>query len=184
MKKNIFITKENFDLKNLLQQYAEFIVEVDARLDYLNQLQHKHLNCKPGCSLCCKIDRTVNLIEGYWLNQHYQQLNIKDKTAIQNQLGDLNKCPLLINNKCMLYQNRPVLCRSHGLPLLYHDGLESGIGFCELNFLNGPIEFTDANILNMDAVNAKLMHIDQVWAEKVLNVQWNAQRIYIRDILT
>lgn len=176
---------QNFNAsRRLLDQYHQFIQKLDTQLVTLNQLHKKDLQCRPGCSHCCKTDRTVNLIEAQWLKNHFDALDPLDKKSIINNLQDNSKCPLLINEQCMLYPFRPVLCRSHGLPLLYFANNEPCISFCELNFINSTIEFTDDNILNMDTINAELLQLDQKWADNCLNITWQSQRIYIRHLFT
>ena len=72
-------------------------------IDYYNRFSgcsfirsvNKYMYCKQ-CGLCCKL---FNFIE---LPEEYQQLN--DGTG---------KCKYLEDNRCSIYQDRPLLCNSH-----------------------------------------------------------------------
>jgi hypothetical protein len=56
-------------------------------------------------------------------------------------------CPLIANNQCMLYDYRPMICRSHGIPHKHHHplrGLLTGPGchmFNEMNQKNDDMRF-------------------------------------------
>ena len=82
--------------------------------------------------------------------------------------GDIEPCAFLQNHSCTIYASRPIICRTHGLPLLNMN--ESGDGwelsFCELNFLNADEdEFDEDNVLMQDTVNSKLFQINSRFLE-------------------
>jgi Fe-S-cluster containining protein len=90
---------------------------------------------------------------------------------------------------CQIYPFRPIICRTHGLPLAYwqEDSKPPGYGiiFCDQNF-NAAHEicFDANNTLNMDQVNEKLARINIVFLEehKDLNLK-PTDRIELKDLL-
>src|SRR5262249_57582010 len=68
-------------------------------------------------------------------------------------------CPLLVDDRCSIYQSRPLICRTQGLPLLMEaedGGLE--VDFCPLNFTGaGAVDDLDEeHLVPLDALNLRL----------------------------
>lgn len=85
--------------------------------------------CKEGCSYCCQLRVAVSIPEAitlfHFINQQYwpEQLEeLKSKLpALAKQTSQMttvdwiktgNKCPLLVNNSCSMYEVRPLSCRA------------------------------------------------------------------------
>ena len=66
---------------------------------------------------------------------------------------------MLVDDRCSIYQSRPLICRTQGLPLLMEaeDG-EQEVDFCPLNFTEaGAIDDLDEDhLVPLDALNMKL----------------------------
>jgi hypothetical protein len=55
-------------------------------------------------------------------------------------------CVFLKDHGCAIYENRPIICRTHGLPLLYMNDESWELSTCELNFTNfNDDDFSDEN---------------------------------------
>lgn len=108
---------------------------------YSNFIDGINTACKKYCSLCCTMDVIMTSVEGYKIIQHIISEDkkhlfekIKDSSALQrfqpcttiNGLAEFCKeeddlpeeiktpagqCPLLINNECSVYPDRPFACR-------------------------------------------------------------------------
>jgi Fe-S-cluster containining protein len=78
----------------------------------------------------------------------------------------LEKCPLLENGRCLLYEARPIICRTHGFPLLTLREGEKVLDFCPLNF-KGVSTFPSNAILDLDLLNATLAAINAVFIASV-----------------
>lgn len=73
------------------------------------------------------------------------------------------RCPLLDEaGRCKVYAARPLICRSHGLPIQVGPSTQRDV--CPLNFPDGPepAELPDADVLNVNSLNAILAVIDAV----------------------
>ena len=105
-----------------MQKYTDFLKELDLKLqNYFNQ--HKqHIHCRAGCSSCCEMgDYPLSQLELEYLMQGYIKLDNEVKIKVQENIKCMKRgksCPFLVDNKCSIYPNRPIICRVHGLAYL------------------------------------------------------------------
>jgi hypothetical protein len=79
------------------------------------------LHCKKGCHDCCVDDLTVFKIEALNIQKFNKTLL---KTGIPHAKG---MCAFLDNKgACGIYEQRPYVCRTQGLPLHWIEELENG----------------------------------------------------------
>jgi uncharacterized protein len=119
--------------------------------------EHKgRIVCKPGCTQCC-IDFSIFPVEFWSIVQETGNQNI-----IINQKTQKGKCPFLNNALCSVYESRPIICRTHGLPILFMGEDDWQLTYCELNFTGDDIpEFTGSNTFPQDLFNSKLFLINR-----------------------
>lgn len=82
-----------------------------------------------------KIAKVISEIDKKWISKGTVTLNTIDdfnKYLIQQQKLNSYTCPLLLNNQCSIYQDRPAVCR------IYHSSNES---LCEN--LNADMNYID-----------------------------------------
>ncbi len=87
----------------------------------------KKTNCKKGCSDCCE-EISVVPLEFHYLKNEIEGSDIR----IEKGLG---RCPFLKDNLCQIYELRPLMCITQGLPLIMPDE-ETGvkeISICDKN---------------------------------------------------
>ncbi len=80
----------------------------------------------------------------------------------QGAQPDRRACALLVDDRCSVYDERPIICRSHGLPV--RATLDDGsvhTSVCPLNFVDTVAPA--ASTLSLDAVNAPLSVIGRMW---------------------
>ena len=152
----------------MLNQYQQLIADVDRLTSQLNERYKEHLQCRAGCSGCCHHHLSIFPVEAAAVKSAIQALPQATQEIIKHQAvkiseqeakGKLVACPLLVDDKCSIYDSRPIICRTQGLPLLYEaeDGnLE--VDFCPLNFTNeNASEALEENhLVPLDALNLKL----------------------------
>ena len=131
--------------------YNTIINELDTRCNQLHQTHQAHTRCRKGCSQCC-MDFSVLPVEFYSI-----LAAIKNNPPIQ--LNEHEGCIFLVDHACTIYEHRPSICRSHGLPILNMDaeGENWELSFCPLNFTKVDDDyFSLDNGFQQDVFNSKL----------------------------
>ena len=78
-------------------------------------------------------------------------------------LQDSEACSLLLDGRCVVYDERPVICRSHGLPLV----MDGQLDVCPLNFEGEDIaELPHTDLLSVDTVTAILITLNQLFCQE------------------
>ena len=106
------------------------------------------------------------------------------------QLNEDKECSFLDEEGgCQIYPFRPIICRTHGLPLVYrHDDTNPpgwGVMFCEQNFhAADEIDFGPDTTLNMDNINEKLARMNIAFLEENKDLDLKqTDRIELRQLL-
>lgn len=130
-----------------------------------------HMACCEGCSRCCYTSITVFLSEAAeivaWfkaqsediqkaLRQHWQEPHNEGPDASGKQQSP---CAFLHNNRCTVYEVRPTICRSQGLPLMFREANPKTkettlhVDVCPLNFGTPNTLPPQAEWLDLDRLN-------------------------------
>lgn len=118
------------DFKEIDDLTKELYEKLDITIKRFIQNNKIKLDCKEGCSLCCKTPSRIEILhtEAFYMAKHLKNnLNDKEldklikilyenKIKLQNKnllecAKELTPCPLLINDKCSIYEFRPFVCR-------------------------------------------------------------------------
>lgn len=145
----------------LFDKYIELRIEVDLLSKELEDKHSKQMKCKNGCDLCC-MDYSIFPVEYYSILNELKNQELDLKSSKQRDLQN-NTCVFLKNHKCTIYNLRPIICRTHGLPLLFTND-EGGweLSACELNFTKFNFEkFTNENTFPQDKYNSKLFILNK-----------------------
>lgn len=135
----------------ILQRYRRLRDSVDRQAERLFAVHSAQIQCRQKCTDCC-INLTVWPVEFYAILEELKAAGVKP-------VFDANAgCGFLKDGLCQLYPFRPIICRTHGLPLVYLDETQDepvyGVTFCEKNFQNADdLAFGADTTLNMDEVN-------------------------------
>ena len=143
--------------------YQKLVDKIDRRVAVLEKMHHQHLSCKLGCSHCC-MDYSIFPVEYYTILEKIKDRGLQPVDASEDQ------CIFLDNNSCMIYEHRPIICRTHGLPLLYtNDEGEWELSACELNFTNFEKQFHSKNSFQQDVYNSELFMLNKAFVELPVN---------------
>jgi len=145
--------------KNTFAPYYQLRTEIDSLSESLEKQHQPHLSCKKGCDLCC-MAISVFPVEFFAIKA---ELNVKSMEGLPIPQND-DDCQFLVNHSCAIYTSRPIICRTHGLPLLYMslEGDEYELSCCELNFTGYDFEnFDEENTYPMDRINSRLYQINK-----------------------
>lgn len=148
--------------------YEQFVQQVDTLTNTLSTRYAKHLVCRAGCSGCCQHHLSVFPVEAARVKAASAALPDELRARIEQQARTVNEreaqgqpvaCPLLVDEHCAIYEARPLICRTQGLPLLLEaeDGGHE-VDFCPLNF-TAPEAVNDLDeqyLVPLDELNFKL----------------------------
>jgi len=116
------------------------------------------MQCRSGCDSCCHARLSVFSIEAEGIGRALARLPTAIRARVRAQAVDpawADRCPMLIDHGCSVYDERPLICRSHGVPLLIEDGDRTQHKeCCPLNFATAVAPA--ASILRVEAVNQPL----------------------------
>jgi Fe-S-cluster containining protein len=140
-------------------KYRNLVEEIEQHTDILETMHSKFMKCKNGCDLCC-IDFSIFPIEYHFILNEIEKTDTKLESEGKSK-G--NVCSFLKNHSCTIYKHRPIMCRTHGLPLIYaNDEGEFELSACELNFTKFDFnDFTMENTLPQDKYNSKLFLLNR-----------------------
>ena len=128
-------------MKGLHKKLVILHQSIDRQVAGLEKKHQSFLACKAGCSDCCQDGLTVFSVEA---NRIESFLDTSDTKLTVHSAGS---CAFLhpINKSCQVYEARPYVCRTQGLPLRFIEESEEGLAefrdICPLNDdPNHPIE--------------------------------------------
>ena len=141
--------------ESIRKAYRQLIADLDSMIGALAGGRFQTvLNCGPGCSDCCTRFSVLPL-EAALVSEM-----LRERTPIRAGAAR-EKCLLLADDLCQVYEVRPVICRTQGLPLGYIDE-EAGtieVSACPLNFADEyPLGHDD--LLYMDQFNRRLAELN------------------------
>lgn len=161
------------ELKNIV----DFYELLDEKIKITEEINKDILNCKKGCSGCCIDEISVFLIEADNIKMHINQINRVEL------LNEENKCVFLdVENKCAIYEQRPYVCRTQGLPLKWIEEDENE------NYL----EYRDICPINEEKILVENLNSEDMWLigpfeESLRQLQItkynNLNRIKLKEIL-
>ncbi|MBN2486725.1 MAG: YkgJ family cysteine cluster protein [Bacteroidales bacterium] len=144
--------------EEIIAEYKKLRNEIDSKCQRLWNIHRAHMKCKEGCSQCCQAFRILPV------EFHYISLMLKNKNIAINKDFGSSQCKFLVNNRCSIYEHRPVICRTHGFPLtrLNEEAGAYEVSFCELNFEGFKLEkFNKNNVFPEDVYNSKLYMLNK-----------------------
>ena len=134
-------------LESVYQQARTVTESIQAR-------QSSHITCTKGCSSCCRTRIELFPVEFDRIKTSFNKLDADLQTHLRTTATVkwvAGVCPLLHNDACAVYENRPLICRTHGFPLRSRVRVPNGqsVAFCHLNFRDCQT-IEDKDIIDID----------------------------------
>jgi Fe-S-cluster containining protein len=171
---------------NPIEEYRRLRSRIDEQVKRLEGFHGTGITCHPGCAACCVI-LTVFPVEFFAILEDIGRARIRQEALVFDRSAP---CGFLNEKKlCRIYRFRPIICRTHGLPVLFlNDSQEEPaweVSFCELNFHNKTgIEFTDETLLDIETINAGLNRINDQYTSSPPGNKYSArERIPLRNLI-
>lgn len=146
-------------LDNLLKNYTDLIIRVDEHIQRLARVHKDRLACTKGCDACCR-HLSLFPVEAFALSQAFSRLDApcRERVLAQAEQTD-RKCPLLVDHVCVVYEARPIICRTHGYPLYMEKEGKAMVDFCPKNF-KGVKKLDRSDMLDLDRMNTLLTAVN------------------------
>jgi uncharacterized protein len=143
----------------ILKNYNDFINRIDIHAQKVRDFYTEHIACRKGCDSCC---RKLSLfpVEAFAVSKAFETLDIsRGKRVLTNLEKNKDICPLLIDHECYLYNARPLICRTHGYPVVIEEEGQIKVDFCPENF-PGIKDFANEMLLNLNQINIVLSAVN------------------------
>jgi Fe-S-cluster containining protein len=152
--------------------------EVDAAVRPLESEHGPRLRCQRGCSSCCVDDIRVFEIEAELIRWHHAELLAGGAPRAEGACAFLDA-----DGACRIYEHRPYVCRTQGLPLRWVDeeaAVESR-DICALNEPGGPdlVQLPAASCWTLGPHEARLATLE---AERSGRWPRPSDRVALRDL--
>ena len=171
-------------LSTLFERYETLCRYCD---DFFTQVFNEYpaqIRCTKGCASCCLLE-TVAPLEAYIITSYLQQRpNIvvipEDSTSCRAP-SDEGQCIFLTQGACRIYPVRPIICRTHGLPIQYPDQLEYDV--CPLNFAEIDLKSIDERyVLDAELITTNFMRLNLAFCLLTQSADAAEERIPLDDI--
>ena len=163
-----------------IENYENLIAEIDELYNNLATVHQQNMKCKKGCDQCC-MDLFVFPVEFYATKAKIEKpgTNLPKETDTKN-----SACAFLVDHTCAIYEARPLICRTHGLPLLYMHKDDWHLNHCPLNFdMVDDDYFTYDNTYPQDKYNRKLFMINKEFIQHMDEEMDEKTRIPLKELL-
>jgi hypothetical protein len=162
------------DLENILRRYKDLCDFCDRFWNRVHEKYPDAFACAPGCGTCCELS-SVNYLEAYI---------IAGLPAKKPESGATDKCPYLDNDRCSIYASRPLICRTHGLPMKSREYSYALTLSCPFNFTRVDLDAVDPSfVLETDTVSNNLARLNAAFCMvNGSSVAKAGERIKLRDL--
>jgi Fe-S-cluster containining protein len=148
----------------LLDNYRQLVAKIDHLCQGITVELGELITCSAGCSGCCSVI-TIFPVEVAALQDALEALPAQEAETIRQhvrQQASGEGCPLLFNQRCLLYRARPIICRTHGLPIVYSEGGLRTSDCCPLN-LSAAESVSGSHTVDLDKLNALLVAVNTLF---------------------
>lgn len=144
---------------DLLQQYRALVAKVDDFWERAVTTQPAGFRCASGCDDCCHQRLTVFPVEAAAIQAYLETVDPALRLHLAQTADQTDRCAFLLAGRCAIYEKRPIICRTHGLPLR----VDGELDHCPLNFTDDTPEA--AIVLDLEQINTLLALVDRLHAE-------------------
>jgi len=120
------------------------------------------MQCREGFDRCCHVRLSVFSLEAERIAAALAHLSSTDpelRAAVRRQADDpaaTDRCAMLVRGRCAIYDERPLICRSHGVPVRVEaPGEPPSQTCCPLNFTQ--VDPPASSVLRLEALNQPLV---------------------------
>ena len=170
--------------ENLLN-YRSLLSRVDQLCGEITGRFAEQVTCRAGCSGCCR-HLSLFSVEAANLSKAVNALPDEVRLLLAGRIEwpENGPCPLLLEGLCLVYRDRPVICRTHGLPLLMEVEGARRIDCCPENF-KGTGSLPGGAVINLETLNSTLVAINALFVAEANDENFHKdERFTIADIIS
>jgi uncharacterized protein len=154
-------------MEDLLNNYRHLVARIDDLCHGTEEALGEQITCSKGCSACCTAI-TLFPVEAAALAAALDALPGEEAEEIRRHAAEHaegERCPLLREHLCLLYGARPIICRTHGLPIIYGTGQERRIDYCPRNLTESE-SLPGSAIIDLDNLNSLLVAVNALFLSR------------------
>lgn len=152
-----------------VERLAALAAEVDADFDAIHARYPDRMQCRAGCSACCRARLSITRVEQAFLRDGLASLPDGRRAELSARTRETGRemCPALDpDGRCGVYAVRPLICRSYGVPLRHRRDVElvnpPVVDACDLNFVGTALKTLPAeSVYDQSALVEALESIDR-----------------------
>jgi len=169
-----------------LDRYRELVAKVDAFFARVEQRHADQMLCGSGCFDCCLVRLSVTAVEAAVIREALAALSDETRARLSERAArnEPDRCAALGDDgRCAIYAGRPLVCRSHGVPIRQRGARdEVVIDTCFRNFGEHGARAADPDcVLDQTTLSTLLLAIDSAHAAETGGTA--GTRIPIADLL-
>lgn len=171
-----------------LDPYRDLTAKIDAFFARVAARHGDDLQCAAGCSACCRQRLTITAVEAAAIEAWAATRAAAERAEVAAAAAAAapDACTALAaDGRCRIYDARPLVCRSHGVPVRMRSarGLPV-VESCDLNFrARGPAAADPDCVLDQELVSTMLGLVDRRFAAADASGAPPA-RVDLADVLT
>lgn len=155
-------------MENALANYRALVEKVDGMCRKIQGAHADDIACRRGCDSCCR-HLSLFPVEAVALRLSLERMNdpaLQSRIRRHASLASGDGCPLLDHGTCLMYDHRPLICRTHGMPLLVEKDGKAAVDYCPMNF-RAVSSLEREMIIDLEQLNRTLVLINRVFVEQV-----------------
>ncbi len=147
-------------------RYRQLCDKVDAFFARVEARHADQMNCQSGCYDCCDVQLSLTGVEAEAALAAWRALSDERRAAVRaTWRPDATACSALDRQgRCAIYDGRPLVCRSHGVPIRFQQPGKSlpVVETCFRNFpAHGPLAADPDCVLDQTTLSAMLLLVDK-----------------------
>lgn len=171
-------------MNHALHNYQNLIARTDELCRAIAEALGEQITCSEGCSSCC-MAISIFPIEAAAIAAYLESLPMEvageiRRHAAANDGGE--RCPLLKEQRCLIYPARPIICRTHGFPIIFTEQAQRRSDCCPLN-LKELDHIPGSAIIDLDRLNPLLVAINALYLSQADPVASYPERLTLVQAL-
>lgn len=145
-------------MSRAVSRFEELTRKVDNFFARVNVRHGTDMQCAAGCSDCCHVRLTITAVEAAAIRTHVTTWSNEQRHHLADT-GPTDRCAALDPaGRCKIYPARPLVCRSHGVPIRMRRGALPVVEACHRNFTQTTPD-PDC-VLDQATLSATLLAVD------------------------